>query len=132
MKLKKINYSNKKAKMFKKYLFYTFLLFSLMLSGCSTFPKTQRSSTWAEKTLSQLTLREKIAQMLVYRMNMRTKDVSLQQWNEIKSLIGSDGIGTIHLWYGDAGSSLALMNKMQSLSKVPILFDADIEYGLNQ
>ena len=118
--------------MFKKYLFYTFLLFSLMLSGCSTFPKTQGSSTWAEKTLSQLTLREKIAQMLVYRMNMRTKDVSLQQWNEIKSLIGSDGIGTIHLWYGDAGSSIALMNKMQSLSKVPILFDADIEYGLNQ
>ena len=63
---------------------------------------------------------------------MRFKDISPQKWTEIISLIESDGIGTIHLWYGDAGSSMTMMNKMQSLSKVPILFDADIEYGLNQ
>ena len=118
--------------MFKKYLFYTFLLFSLMLSGCSTFPKTQGSSTWAEKTLSQLTLREKIGQMMVYQMNMRVKNISKEKWAEINALIKSDGIGAIHLWYGDAGSSLAMMNQMQSASKIPILFDADIEYGLNQ
>ena len=46
--------------------------------------------------------------------------------------ISSDGIGGIHLWYGDASSSLTLMNEMQKASKIPILFDADIEYGLNQ
>ena len=63
---------------------------------------------------------------------MRFKDVSLEKWKEINSLIGSDGIGTIHLWYGDAGSSLAMMNQIQSASKIPILFDADIEFGLNQ
>ena len=118
--------------MLNKYLLPTFLFILLALTSCSTFPRTQDATNWAEKTLSQLSLREKIGQMMVYRMNMRLKDVSLEKWKEINSLITSDGIGTIHLWYGDASSSIALMNKMQTLSKVPILFDADIEYGLNQ
>ena len=118
--------------MLNKYLLPTSLFILLALTSCSTFPRTQDATNWAEKTLSQLSLREKIGQMMVYRMNMRLKDVSLEKWKEINSLITSDGIGTIHLWYGDASSSIALMNKMQTLSKVPILFDADIEYGLNQ
>ena len=118
--------------MLNKYLLPTSLLILLTLTSCSTFTRTQDPTNWAEKTLSQLSLREKIGQMMVYRMNMRLKDVSLEKWKEINSLIASDGIGTIHLWYGDASSSIALMNKMQTLSKVPILFDADIEYGLNQ
>ena len=118
--------------MLNKYLLLTFLLIFLTLTSCSTSPRTQNPTNWAEKTLSQLSLREKIGQMMVYRMNMRLKDISLEKWKEINSLIASDGIGTIHLWYGDASSSIALMNKMQTLAKVPILFDADIEYGLNQ
>jgi len=118
--------------MLNKYLLPTSLFILLTLTSCSTFPITQDPTNWAEKTLSQLSLREKIGQMMVYRMNMRLKDVSSEKWKKINSLIASDGIGTIHLWYGDASSSIALMNKMQTLSKVPILFDADIEYGLNQ
>jgi beta-glucosidase-like glycosyl hydrolase/CubicO group peptidase (beta-lactamase class C family) len=118
--------------MLKKYSIHTILLIILILAGCSTLPKSQKPSTWADKTLSQLSLREKIGQMMVYRMNMQFKDVSPEKWEEINSLITSDGIGTIHLWYGEAGSSIAMMNQMQTLSKVPILFDADIEYGLNQ
>jgi len=113
-------------------------IFFLILISCSPKQFQQMStasdfySSGAEETLSQLTLREKIAQMLVYRMNMIAKDVSPQKWNEIESLIESDGIGTIHLWYGDVSSSLTIMNDMQKRSKIPILFDADIEYGLNQ
>jgi len=118
--------------MLNKFLLPTSLIILLTLTSCSTSPRIQDSTNWAEKTLSQLSLREKIGQMMVYRMNMRLKDVSLEKWKEINSLITSDGIGTVHLWYGDVGSSIALMNKMQTLSKVPILFDADIEYGLNQ
>ena len=118
--------------MLNKYLLPTSLFILLTLTSCSTSLRTQDSTNWAEKTLSQLSLREKIGQMMVYRMNMRLKDVSSEKWKEINSLIASDGIGTIHLWYGDASSSIALMNKMQTLSKVPILIDADIEYGLNQ
>ena len=76
--------------------------------------------------------REKIAQMMIYRMNMSYKDIPIEKWEEIMSLIKSDGIGGIHLWAGDGSSSLVIMNKMQKLSKIPILFDADIEKGLKE
>jgi beta-glucosidase-like glycosyl hydrolase/CubicO group peptidase (beta-lactamase class C family) len=88
--------------------------------------------SWAEQTLQTLTLREKIAQMMIYTMNMKFRNENSEEWQEIQRLITTDGIGGIHLWFGDAGTSLTMMNQMQEMSKVPILFDADIEVGLNQ
>ncbi|MBT3300060.1 MAG: serine hydrolase [Candidatus Marinimicrobia bacterium] len=104
----------------------------LLLMACSSLSTSLSQKSWAEQTLAKMTLREKIAQMMIYHMNMRFKDVPESKWDEIKNLIQTDGIGGIHLWYGDVSSSVAIMNKMQSMSKVPIIFDADIEYGLNQ
>ncbi len=109
----------------------TFILILILLfAGCTTLPNQQKN--WAEKTLSELTLREKIAQMMIYRMNMRFKDIPEKKWDEITHLIETDGIGGIHLWYGDVSSSLVIMNDMQAMSKIPIIFDADMEYGLHQ
>ena len=102
------------------------LLFFLFITlGCAGLMRT--SPNWAELTLNRLSLREKIAQMMIYRMNMSYKDIPIEKWEEIMSLIDSDGIGGIHLWAGDGSSSLVIMNKMQELSKIPILFDADIK-----
>ena len=110
---------------------YLSLLFVLFITtGCTGLMRT--SSHWAEHTLKRLTLREKIAQMMIYRMNMSYKDIPIEKWEEIMNLIESDGIGGIHLWAGDGSSSLVIMNKMQELSKIPIIFDADIEKGLKE
>ncbi|SVA99066.1 uncharacterized protein METZ01_LOCUS151920, partial [marine metagenome] len=107
----------------------TFLL-PLIFAGCTIAPQYQTS--WADKTLRKLTLREKIAQLMIYRMNMRFKDITPEKWDEILVHISTDGIGGIHLWYGDASSSITFINEMQHISKIPILFDADLEYGLHQ
>ena len=101
-----------------------------LFMSCSTLPSG--SKNWAESTLKNLSLRQKIGQMLIYRMSMRLKDIPSTKWDEIVELIDSDGLGGVHLWYGDASSSLTIMNEMQGRTRVPILFDADIEYGLNQ
>ena len=90
------------------------------------------TDNWAESTLKNLSLREKIAQMMIYRMNLQLKDISKEKWKDILDLIEKDGIGGIHFWYGEASSSLIFLNEMQKKSKIPILIDADIEYGLNQ
>ena len=111
----------------------TYILYSTLLAlfiSCSTLPNG--SNNWAENTLKKLSLREKIAQMLIYRMSMRLKDIPSSKWEEIVDLIDSDGLGGVHLWYGEASSSLTIMNEMQDRSTIPILFDADIEYGLHQ
>ena len=49
---------------------------------------------------------------------------------EIESLLRSDGVGIVHIWFGEAGSALTILNKMQKLSKIPLLVEADIESGL--
>ena len=114
----------------KELILWFFLSFLLILNGCSSIPKT--SKKWPEKVLKKLSLREKIAQMMIYRMHLKYSDINSKKWNEINKLISSDGIGGIHLWSGDGSSSIAFMNKFQKKSKVPIIFDADIERGLGQ
>ena len=112
------------------------LISYLFLLGCASGPKIQKttgvSKSWADKTLSNLSLREKIAQMMIYSMSMQFGKVSEAKWEEIFNLIKSDGIGGVHLWYGEASSSVTIMNQMQKESKIPILFDADLETGLKQ
>ena len=107
---------------------FIFLVF--IMNGCSDIPTS--SKNWSKKTLKRLSLREKIGQMMIYRMNLKYKDINTKKWEEIKKLISTDGIGGIHLWSGDGSSSLAIMNEIQKQSKIPIIFDADIERGLGQ
>ncbi len=104
----------------------------LLFTSCAALSVMGGEGAWALATLRKLTLREKIAQVMLYRMNMHYLNDDSEQWREIVELIESDGIGGIHLWYGDTGTSLTMMNRMQRASKVPILFDADIERGLHQ
>ncbi len=107
-----------------------FSSFLVILLCCN--PPHIKTGSWAEETLKSLSLREKIAQMMIYRMNLRLKDIKKEKWESINELIQKDGIGGIHLWYGEASSSLTFLNEMQNKSKVPIIIDADIEYGLKQ
>ena len=109
------------------------LLFSIIFLTCSGAGTiSSLESSWAESTLKKLSLREKIAQMMVYRMNMKFMNYESDEWKEIEKLISSDGIGILHIWFGEAGSALTLLNKMQKVSKVPILVEADIESGLGR
>ena len=57
-------------------------LIILSCSGISTITKTD--SAWVERTLKKLSLREKIAQMMVYRMNMKFINFDSEEWNEIE------------------------------------------------
>ena len=117
----------KNAIQFKLILVSTLLF---VVYGC--LPPSFKKDSWSQDILDKLTLREKIAQMMIYRMNLRMKDVPAEKWEKILKLIDKDGIGGLHFWYGEASTSLTMLNTMQSRSKVPILVDADIEHGLHQ
>ncbi|MCK4578382.1 MAG: hypothetical protein KAU50_06300, partial [Candidatus Marinimicrobia bacterium] len=112
--------------------FLTALLAIIIVSGCATFGTSGGEGRWARVTLRKLTLRQKIGQMMVHHMNMHFLNNETAQWHELEKLLTTDGIGGVHVWYGDAGTSLTMMNQMQKLSNLPILFDADIERGLGQ
>ncbi len=108
------------------------LCLALLFSACAGPGQFTSTKSWAEKTLKKLTLREKIAQMMVYSINMRFMNYESRQWQEIQRHLATDGIGVLHIWFGDAGSALTMLNDMQAKSKVPILVDADIESGLGR
>ena len=107
-----------------------FLSFFVFVGGCASVPRS--SKNWPKRVLKKLSLREKIAQMMIYRMHLKYESVTPEKWEEITRLVSGDGIGGIHLWSGDGSSSLAFINEIQKRSKVPIIFDADIERGFGQ
>ena len=107
-----------------KSILVSILLFAVY--GC--LPPSFNKDSWSQDILDKLTLREKIAQMMIYRMNLRMKDIPVEKWEKILELIDKDGIGGLHFWYGEASTSLTMLNTMQKRSKVPILVDADIEH----
>ena len=102
----------------------------LIANSCASIQLNQKN--WAEKTIKKLTLRQKIAQMMIYRMHLKYASITPQKWNEIKSLLDNDGIGGIHIWSGDGSSALSMLNEIQRRSTIPIVIDADIERGLGQ
>ncbi|MBC8346445.1 MAG: serine hydrolase [Candidatus Marinimicrobia bacterium] len=108
------------------------ICFALLFSACAGPGQFTSKKPWAESTLKKLTLREKIAQMMVVGVNMRFMNYESAKWREVQKHIATDGIGVLHIWFGDAGSALTMLNEMQSKSKVPILVDADIESGLGR
>ena len=114
----------------KRLFLWVFLPAFIFIVGCSNVPRA--SKNWPQKVLKTLSLREKIAQMMIYRMHLKYKDVTPEKWKEITRLLDGDGIGGIHLWSGDGSSSIAIMNEIQKRSRIPIIFDADIERGFGQ
>ncbi|RMF09369.1 MAG: beta-N-acetylglucosaminidase [Candidatus Neomarinimicrobiota bacterium] len=102
----------------------------VFLMGCAATGMRGEPSSWARRTLRRLTLREKIAQMMIYHTNLYYRNDQDPHWQELIDLVQTDGIGAIHVYFGDVGTSLTRLNELQRLSKVPILLDADIEYGL--
>ena len=114
-------------------LFRSFIISVIIIFSGYLYPNQfSWNKSWAESTLDKLTLREKIAQMMVYRMNMHYLNYNSDEWKEIENLISSDGIGILHIWFGETGSALTMLNKIQRESKIPILVEADIESGLGR
>ena len=114
----------------KQLFLWLFISLFVFVGGCASVPSS--SKNWPKRVLKKLSLREKIAQMMIYRMHLKYKDVTPEKWDEITRLVSGDGIGGIHLWSGDGSSSIAFINEIQKRSKIPIIFDADIERGLGQ
>jgi beta-N-acetylhexosaminidase len=85
---------------------------------------------WVEKTLASMSLRERIAQMIVTGMLGDYKNVNSEKFAEARRQIVENKVGGFVFYRGDAIELAALTNEMQRLSKVPLLMAADFERGL--
>lgn len=85
-----------------------------------------------ENFLKQLTLKEKVAQLLC--PHIKGIDYNEDDTDYIKIIkdIEEHQVGGIILFHGPLKSAMDLINTMQSKSKIPLLISSDIERGLGQ
>lgn len=90
----------------------------------------EREESWSAAALRGLTLREKIAQMLVYRVRLNYFNYDSSVWKELKAAAEKDGFGNLYVWRGDPSFTVNVLNAVQTMSKVPVLVQTDLEPGL--
>jgi len=84
---------------------------------------------WTEQKLSSMTLREKIAQMIISNSDGFALDESSDEFQRIKNLVVNEKIGGLIFFKGNSIQEAELINKFQSLSETPLLISADFERG---
>ncbi|MEZ4774077.1 MAG: glycoside hydrolase family 3 N-terminal domain-containing protein [Bacteroidia bacterium] len=82
---------------------------------------------WVNQQLEQMTLAEKVAQLL-HVATWSNRDES--HYQSIESLIGKYGIGGLTFFQGDPISQAKLTNRYQAVSKIPLMISIDAEWGL--
>jgi beta-N-acetylhexosaminidase len=84
---------------------------------------------WVQDKLNSMTLREKIAQMVISYSDGFEINENSQEYNRIKNLISTQKIGGIIFFKGNSVQEAKLINKFQSLSETPLLISQDFERG---
>lgn len=89
----------------------------------------QAEYDWVQDKLNSMTLREKIAQMVISYSDGFAIDENSKEFNRIKNLLVNQKIGGLIFFKGNSVQEAELINKFQSLSEIPLLISQDFERG---
>lgn len=84
---------------------------------------------WTEIKLASMTLREKIAQMIISHSEGYNAYESSDQYKKLKNLITNEKIGGVIFFKGNSVQEAGMINDLQALSETPLLISADFERG---
>ncbi|MDR0207099.1 MAG: serine hydrolase [Bacteroidales bacterium] len=115
----------------KKTAILSLLIFMLLFCfieklECQTIT-TYNNSSWANQQLKKMTLEEKIAQLIIIRIHSN-KDA--QYSNQKIQEIAKYQPGGVCFFQGGPVREINLTNKIQSVSKIPLLVSMDAEWGV--
>ena len=121
-------------------LLFTYLFFFNTNNSdckCHLFKTTTNSFTsifteeneWTENKLSSMTLREKIAQMIVSYSNGYSISKTSAEFKRLKRLVQDEKIGGLIFFKGNTVQEADLINELQQLSETPLLISSDFERG---
>jgi beta-glucosidase-like glycosyl hydrolase len=91
-------------------------------------PVTEKPDLIQEK-LNSMTLREKIAQMIITSSEGFSYDENSKEYKRLKNLITKEKIGGVIFLKGNAVEEAKLINRLQKLSQTPLLISQDFERG---
>ncbi|MFZ1459965.1 MAG: glycoside hydrolase family 3 N-terminal domain-containing protein [Ignavibacteria bacterium] len=87
------------------------------------------SNQWTENKLNSMTLREKIAQMIITNSFGYALDNNSAEYKRLSNLIVNEKVGGVIFLNGNSVQQAELTNSLQSLSETPLLISADYERG---
>ncbi len=97
--------------------------------GIKTPDLYSQSNQWTENKLKSMTLREKIAQMIITYSDGFALDKSSAEYKRLSNLIINEKVGGVIFFKGNSVQQAELTNTLQSLSETPLLISADYERG---
>ncbi len=113
---------------FKRALLFTafFSIFLHTVLAQTTYLAERDSYRSVERILSQMTVREKLAQLFIVSFSSDTSDIStINAINEIKK----ERVGGVILMNSPLTPAVKMINYLQSISKIPLLVTIDGEWG---
>ena len=97
-----------------------------LLASCA---HVRAHDDWADETLRELSLRDKIAQLVHVRAPGRFINRQSDEFKKVEALIRDNRIGGLALFAGNVYESSILLNEFQEISKLPLLVSSDFERG---
>ncbi|HEY4611489.1 MAG TPA: glycoside hydrolase family 3 protein, partial [Bacteroidota bacterium] len=86
-------------------------------------------SSWADQTLRSMSLEEKVAQLVFERVEGGYLSNDDERWQHYERLVKERKVGGFVFFAGDVYEYALQSNKLQALSKLPLLIAADFEFG---
>src|SRR5690606_19800769 len=87
------------------------------------------TSAIIEQKLSSLTLREKIAQMIVSHSKGYSLDKTSEEYQRLQEQVVNEKVGGLIFFAGNSYQEAELINDLQTQSQIPLLISADFERG---
>ena len=90
---------------------------------------TKDAIKWADKQLRQMSLDEKIGQLISVGINATFLNQDSDAYRALRHQVVDNHVGGIILFRGPVYESVVLVNRMQQLAKYPLLISSDLEAG---
>ena len=98
--------------------------------GMAAVPMSEAAALrWADSTLAAMSVAEKAGQMVWPTVLGDFAAIDAPQWERLRQWIENDHVGGFTVSVGSPTEIAAKLNAMQRMSRVPLLFGADYEFG---
>jgi len=95
----------------------------------ATTPLSAADERWVEQTLSSLSLRKKVGQLIMPWVGGEYAAVGSPEFEQVRKWVQDDEVGGLVLSIGMPLSYAAKLNELQSRARVPLLIASDMENG---
>jgi beta-N-acetylhexosaminidase len=92
-------------------------------------PLDEEAREWVERTLASLTLRQRVAQMVMPWVPGQRTSPGSAEFQRMLRWVGQDEVGGLIISRGPPDALVSRLNAAQARSRVPLLISADLESG---